>query len=113
MTIRTIQKSTQSALLLVGILLTVLAVVAHRFLPERRLSIDSARAGANFFLVPNFQGPPIEPTWVEQAKFHYACRFPEGNFMQGCGFGYMPRATRSTCASPYATSTRGFRRSRT
>lgn len=42
------RKSTQSAALLIGILLTLLVVVAHRFLPQRRLMIDGSKEGANF-----------------------------------------------------------------
>src|SRR4051812_25207822 len=46
----------QSAALLIGILLTVIAVAAHRFLPERRLSLDTLSEvdtfapGATYFL---------------------------------------------------------------
>jgi diguanylate cyclase (GGDEF)-like protein len=83
------RKPPQSALLLLGILLTLLAVVGHRFLPERRLVIDSSRPAANFFLVQMFQGPQVDLQWVDQAKFHYACRFPQEPIMQGCGFGFM------------------------
>jgi len=83
------RKSIQSAALLIGILLTLLAMVGHRFLPERRLTIDSSSKGANFFLVQMFQGPPVDLQWVDQAKLHYACRFPQEGALQGCGFAYM------------------------
>jgi diguanylate cyclase (GGDEF)-like protein len=84
------RKPAQSApFLLIGILLTLLAVVGHGFLPERRLTVDSSRPGANFFLVQMFQGAPVDLQWIDQAKFHFACRFPQETVMQGCGFGYM------------------------
>ena len=82
------RKSTQSPILLIGILLTLLAVVGHRFLPERRLTIDSSREGANFFLI-QMDHAPAELQWVDQANFHYTCRFPQETVMQGCGFAYM------------------------
>ena len=83
------RKPSQSAILLLGILLTLLAVVAHRFLPERRLSIDSAREGANFFPVESGNGVPANFEWKDQAHFHYTCRFPDVTVHQGCGFAYM------------------------
>ncbi len=83
------RKPTQSATLLIGILLTLLAVVGHRFLPERRLTIDSAREGANFFPVPMGHGAPADFQWIDQANFHYSCRFPQQEAYQGCGFAYM------------------------
>jgi hypothetical protein len=77
---------TQSgAWLLLGILFTLLAVVGHRFLPERRLTRDSSRVGANFFPVESGNGVPAEFRWIDQAKFHYTCQFPQTTVMQGCG----------------------------
>jgi diguanylate cyclase (GGDEF)-like protein len=83
------RKPTQSAALLIGILLTLLAVVGHRFLPERRLTIDSSREGANFFPVESGNGVPADFQWIDQAKFHYTCQFPQATVMQGCGLAYM------------------------
>jgi hypothetical protein len=81
---------TQSgAWLLLGILFTLLAVVGHRFLPERRLTLDSSREGANFFPVESGNGVPAEFRWIDQAKFHYTCQFPQTTVMQGCGIAYM------------------------
>jgi diguanylate cyclase (GGDEF)-like protein len=69
--------------------LTLLAVVGHRFLPERRLTIDSSREGANFFPVESGNGVPADFQWIDQAKFHYTCQFPQATVMQGCGLAYM------------------------
>jgi hypothetical protein len=83
------RKSGQSAALLIGIVLTLLAVVAHRFLPERRLVLDSARADANFFLMQSGDGAPADIQWIDQSRFHFACQFPKGaSVEQGCSFGY-------------------------
>ncbi|HUQ11454.1 MAG TPA: diguanylate cyclase [Steroidobacteraceae bacterium] len=83
------KRSTPTAALLTGILLTCLAVVGHRFLPKHRLTIDSSRKGSDLFLVPMSNGAPAESHWIDQAHFHYACRLPEATVMQGCGFAYM------------------------
>ena len=58
MTTSTYRKPKQSVALPIGILLTLLLVVAHRFLPEKRLTIDSAQEGANFFPVESGNGVP-------------------------------------------------------
>src|SRR5690242_3624278 len=83
------RKPTQSAVLLLGILLTLLAVVGHRFLPERRLSIDSSRKDANFFPVESGNGAQAAFHWIDQPRFHYACEFPQAPVGQGCGFAFM------------------------
>ncbi|HET9865569.1 MAG TPA: GGDEF domain-containing protein [Steroidobacteraceae bacterium] len=84
------RKPSQSGgLLLLGILLTLLAVVGHRFLPERRLTIDSARQGANFFPVESGSGVQAKFEWIDQPHFHYSCQFPQVTVLQGCGFAYM------------------------
>lgn len=85
----TAQKPNQSSLLLLGILLTLLAIVAHRFLPERRLAISSTRENAQFFAVESGNGIPDGFQWVDQSRFHYACQFPQTPVMQGCGFAFM------------------------
>jgi diguanylate cyclase (GGDEF)-like protein len=89
MTTSTHRKPKQSLALPIGILLTLLVVVAHRFLPERRLTVDSTQEGANFFPVESGNGVPADFQWVDQARFHYTCRFPQVSVQQGCGFAYM------------------------
>lgn len=76
-------------MLLIGILITLLAIVGHDYLPERRLSLDSAREGATFFIVSEGYGPPPEMQWMDQAKLHFACQFPHEPVNQGCAFAYM------------------------
>jgi diguanylate cyclase (GGDEF)-like protein len=83
------RRSIQSAALLIAILITVLAVLGHRFLPERRLTIDSSQREANFFLVHMGHGAPAELQWIDQPAFHYSCQFPAETAMQGCGFAFM------------------------
>jgi diguanylate cyclase (GGDEF)-like protein len=87
------RKPSQSAALLIGILLTVLAVVAHRFLPERRLTLDSARTGANYFLMQSGDGTPAQIQWVDQANLHFACRFAKEAAGQSCSFVYLLYST--------------------
>src|SRR5688572_8419142 len=87
------RKPSQSAALLIGILLTVLAMVAHRFLPERRLTLDSARTGANYFLMQSGDGTPAQIQWVDQANLHFACRFAKEAAGQSCSFVYLLYST--------------------
>lgn len=87
------RKPSQFPILLIGILLTLLAVVGHRFLPERTLTLDSSREGANFFPVHLSNGPPATFKWIDQARFHFSCEFPPATAMQGCGLGYMLSTT--------------------
>jgi diguanylate cyclase (GGDEF)-like protein len=87
------RKSGQSAALLIGILLTLLAVIAHRFLPERRLILDSARANATFFLMHSGDGTQAKSQWVDQAKFHYTCQFAKGAADQTCSITYLLYST--------------------
>src|SRR5215831_2655706 len=82
------RKSIQSAALLIAILFTLFAVVAHRFLPQRRLTIDGSGM-QNRFLVQMGNGAPADLQWIDQGHFHYSCRFPNSPANQGCGFAYM------------------------
>jgi diguanylate cyclase (GGDEF)-like protein len=85
----TARKSTHSKVLLIGILLTCIAVMGHRFLPERRLMLERSPDNANFFLMQSGNGAPADIQWVDQSRFHFACQFPEAAAVdQGCSFGY-------------------------
>ena len=81
-------KSTHSLALLIGILLTCLAMLGHRFLPERRLTLDGTKDLAYAFLMQSGNGAPADIRWVDQAHFHFACQFPKASVEQGCSFGY-------------------------
>ena len=83
------KKSSHSAVLLIGILLTCLAVVGYRFLPERRLAFDGEKDVGLFFLMQSGNGAPADIQWVDQSHFHFACQFPKAAAVdQGCSFGY-------------------------
>jgi diguanylate cyclase (GGDEF)-like protein len=83
------KKSSHSAVLLIGILLTCFAMVAHRFLPERRLVLDGSQHGANSFLMQSGDGAPAEIQWLDQLRFHFECQFPKAAAVeQGCSFGF-------------------------
>ena len=87
------KKPTSSAPLLVAILLTLMAVVGHRFLPARTLTIESTRENANFFPVEAGNGVPVAFQWLDQSRFHYTCQFPQTPVNQGCGFAFMLAAS--------------------
>src|SRR5689334_9549591 len=82
------KNSGQSALVLVGILLTIAAVVAHRFLPERRLVLNST-TGATYFLMHSPDGPQAQVEWSDQARFHYTCQFAKDAANPSCSFVYL------------------------
>ena len=82
------RKSSHSAVLLIGILLTCLAVVGHRFLPQRRLVLESTHDLVYAFLMQSGNGPPADIQWIDQSHFHFACQFPQATVEQGCAFGY-------------------------
>ncbi len=80
----------QSAALLLGILLTLMAVVGHRFLPDRKLTIGNADDRIfKSLLVQTGNGAASQSHWIDQWKFHYACQIPDAPTMQGCAFAYM------------------------
>ena len=83
------RKPSQSAVLLLGMLLTLLAVIGHRFLPERRLTINNLREGYQFFPVESGNPVNAEFRWIDAPRFHYAFDFPQAAVLQGCGIGYM------------------------
>jgi diguanylate cyclase (GGDEF)-like protein len=80
-------KSRPSAALLIGILLTVVAVFAHRLLPERRLSLDTSVEGANFYLTKG-EETLSAVDWVDQSRLHFKCRFVQEASGASCGFTY-------------------------
>src|ERR1044072_8383183 len=71
------RKSSHSSVLLIGILLTCLAMIAHRFLPERRLALDSTKDLALAWVMQSGNGAPADIQWVDQSPFHFACQFPQ------------------------------------
>jgi diguanylate cyclase (GGDEF)-like protein len=78
-----------SAFLLIGILLTLAVVVAHRFLPERRLTLDGTTPGAVYFLMHSGEGAPPKLEWLDQANMHFTCRFAREASGQSCSFTYL------------------------
>src|SRR5688572_30595981 len=81
------KKSSQSAALAVGILLTVVAVVAHRFLPDRRLTLNSSQEGAHFYLTKG-EDTLTQVDWVDPSHLHFKCRFAREASGASCGYTY-------------------------
>lgn len=98
------KKSRQSAGLLIAILLTILAVIAHRFLPERRLLLDSA-TGATHFLMHSGDEKLSRAEWVDETRFHYTCEFAKEAADPGCSFIYLLYST----DADHGTDLSGFR----
>jgi diguanylate cyclase (GGDEF)-like protein len=89
-----LKRPSHSAALLIGIVLTCLAVVAHRFLPERRFTLDSSRQGADFFLMQSGDGTPAKAEWLDKGRFHFTCQVPQtAAANSGCSFIYLLYST--------------------
>jgi len=77
----------QSALLLTGILLTLAALAAHRFLPERRFTLDPTKEGVNFYLIKGEEAL-TQVEWVDQSRVHFKCHFASAASGASCGYTY-------------------------
>ena len=77
----------QSAILLIGILLTLAALAAHRFLPERRFTLDPAREGVNFYLTKG-EDALTQVDWADQSRVHFKCHFTSAASGASCGYTY-------------------------
>jgi len=81
------RKPSQSVVLLIGILLTLVAVFAHRFLPERRFTLDPSQEGANFYLTKG-EDALTQVDWVDQSRVHFKCHFAQESSGASCGYTY-------------------------
>jgi len=79
----------QSAKLLIGILLTLLAVVAHHFFPERRLDLSPTAKDAKFFLLQFNDPNSPQVNWVDMNKMHFTCDFTGSDPTKSCSFNYL------------------------
>jgi len=82
------KKSAPSAVFLIGILLTLLAVLGHRFLPQRRLELSASQPGADYNLDQYGAGALAQVDWVDARRFHYICRIPKESIGRNCVFNY-------------------------
>ncbi len=81
------QRSRQSAFLAAGILLTLVAVFAHRFFPDRRLTLDPSREGAHFYLTKG-EDTLTQVDWLDQSRLHFKCHFAQAASGASCGYTY-------------------------
>lgn len=80
-------KSFSSKLLLIAIFLTLIAIAAKNFLPQRTLALVPAiDPEANFFLMNEGTS---QVYWVDRSKYHFHCIFSETDAGQPCNFIYM------------------------
>src|SRR5262245_65019899 len=80
-------KPSQSAVVLIGILSTLVALVAHRFLPERTLTLDPAKKGVTFYLTKGEEAL-TQVDWVDQPRVHFKCHFAQQASGASCGYTY-------------------------
>ncbi len=79
--------SRQSAILAAGVLLTLIALVAHRFLPARRLTLDPAQKGAVFYITKG-EETLTQVDWIDQPHVHFKCHFAKDAPGASCGYTY-------------------------
>lgn len=98
---------TYLALPVIGIVLTLVAVLAHRYIPQRTLALKPNTEGAIFFLLePDNSQKHV--SWLRQDKFHFICDFIHATGTQGCSFNYLlyrARADQGVDLSRYKTLT--------
>ena len=83
------RKPSQSAVLLIGILLTLVAVFAHRLLPERRFALDTTKDGAVYFLMNFGDDASTQANWVDQSARHFRCRFARESPNGSCSYTFL------------------------
>jgi diguanylate cyclase (GGDEF)-like protein len=83
-----LSRPTQSVALLIGIVLTIGAMFAHRFLPERTLTLDPAAEGAVFYVTGSSEEGLTQSEWVDQPRVHFRCRFEKQSVSSSCGYSY-------------------------
>ncbi len=83
------RRSRQSAVLAVGVLLTLVAVFAHRFLPERRFALDPSKEGAVYFLMKFGAEELTTVDWVDQSRLHFKCRFIKDDSNATCSYTFL------------------------
>lgn len=83
----TAKKPSQSVVLAAGILLTLVAVFAHRFLPERRLTLDPSQQAVNYYLTKG-EDALSQVDWVNQSRLHFKCHFVQAAPGASCGYTY-------------------------
>ena len=93
MTDSTSRKSGPLLALLIGIFLTLLAIVGHRFLPQHTLTLDGTQPGVEYSLTQYGMGPLAQMEWVDQSRFHFICRIPKEAKGRSCVFNYKLSAT--------------------
>jgi diguanylate cyclase (GGDEF)-like protein len=74
-------------ILLIGVLLTIVALVAHRFIPERLFTLDPSKEGVNFYLTKG-EETLTQVDWVDQAHVHFKCHFAQEASGASCGYTY-------------------------
>jgi diguanylate cyclase (GGDEF)-like protein len=77
-----------------GIVITLAAVVAHRFMPQRTLELKPNTEGAVYFLLDS-DNSQQRATWLRQDKFHFICDFTKATSNPGCSFNYLLYSARA------------------
>ena len=77
-------------LLLLGIAMTLAALVGHALLPARTWDLLAPGAVSNFFLMPSGgPGGADAIRWVDAARWQWRCRYPDDAPSQTCGLTFV------------------------
>lgn len=71
-----------------GILLTFIAVLAHRYIPDRRLTLQPLPNGSNFYLTKG-EDTATQVDWVNASRLHFKCHFSQGTSGASCGYTFL------------------------
>lgn len=77
-----------AAALAAGVLLTFAAVALHRFLPERRLTLQPLPDASNYYLTKGDEAA-TRVTWLDQQRLHFKCHFAVATSGASCGYTFL------------------------
>lgn len=82
------------AMPLVGIVLTLVAVLAHHYIPQRTLKLRPDAEGAIYFLLDSDSSQQSRVLWLDNNRFHFSCDFSQQTANAGCAFYYQLTSSR-------------------
>lgn len=78
--------SSSYKLIFLGLFITLLAIVSHQFLPDKRLLIYPKEGIDGVIYADEADGGKSRATWVDEERLHWRCDVREGVLHRYCGF---------------------------
>lgn len=77
-------------LVLLGIVLSVVAILGHERLPARVMDLTAPDDGHGLYLIGSDADPAASKVrWVDARRLHFACEHPAGAAHPGCGLAFL------------------------